>query len=222
MNEKPITIRALIADDHPVTRAGLRQILTATPDIEVVGEAENAQQIEQLVTELQPDILLLDLVMPATRPYEVEEWVRTYHPRTKTLILTGHSRDYFLAQAVEKGVAGFLQKSDRPEQLIAAIRRAVSGDCLISDEQIARADRWRQEVGRRWSALTPREYDVLACLAKGMDNNLIAESLSITPKTAENHTISIFRKLGVTSRVEVLTWLHTHIPDDWLDFEAPS
>jgi DNA-binding NarL/FixJ family response regulator len=141
------TTRVLIADDHPVTRAGIRAILEGAPDIEVVAEAQDGLEAQRLVAELCPRILLLDLVMPGPRPREIEAWVRAHYPETITLVLTAHDRDVFLAEAIEGGVAGFLTKEEAPHRLVKAIRRAARGETLISGEQLARARHWRREVG---------------------------------------------------------------------------
>jgi DNA-binding NarL/FixJ family response regulator len=157
IDTKKTTIRIVLADDHAVTRLGIRQILEAEPDMEVVADAENGDRAQDLVTELRPNVVLLDLVMPGRNAYEVEEWVRVNCPETVALILTGHHRERFLAQAVNQGVKGYLTKDQGCDQLIEAIRRAVGGECLITDEQIERADRWNREVGQPWNSLTERE-----------------------------------------------------------------
>jgi len=121
------TIRVLIADDHPVTRKGIRTILEEALDIKVVGEAKDGVEAKQMVAKLRPDILLLDLVMPGLRPFEIEKWIRTNYPKTITLILTAHDRDYYLAEAIKAGAVGFLTKEEAPQQLVEAIRRAARG-----------------------------------------------------------------------------------------------
>ena len=106
------TIRILLADDHAVTRAGIRSALESASDMIVVGEAADGDQAQALTAKLQPDVVLLDLVMPGRRTYQVEEWIRTNDPKTVVLILTGHNRDRFLAQAVSQGVQGYLTKEE--------------------------------------------------------------------------------------------------------------
>lgn len=104
--------------------------------------------------ELRPDILLLDLVMPGLRPFEVEKWVRTNYPETTTLILTAHDRDCFLTKAVEAGAAGFLTKEESPQGLVEAIHRAAGGEILVTGEQLDRVERWCQKTSKYWESLT--------------------------------------------------------------------
>src|SRR5512143_632923 len=119
-------ITVLIADDHPIARAGIRTILEEAPDLRVIGEAEDGDAAQNLVAELQPRVLLLDLKMPGLSSAEVEKWVRNNFPNVITLVLTAHDRDAYLSQMLEAGVSGYMDKNTRGEQLIAAIRRAVS------------------------------------------------------------------------------------------------
>jgi two-component system response regulator NreC len=208
------TIRVLLADDHPVTRAGIRAILEGAPDIAVVAEAKDGLEAQQLVAEFCPRILLLDLVMPGPRPREIEAWVRAHYPETITLVLTAHDRDVFLAEAIGGGVAGFLTKEEAPQRLVEAVRRAARGDVLISGEQLARARHWREEVGERWESLTEREREVLRLLTQGLDNVTIADEMRVTVRTVESHVTNILRKLEVSSRLEAATWARDRLPDD--------
>jgi NarL family two-component system response regulator LiaR len=214
MSKRKKTIRVLIADDFPVTRAGIRAILDEAPAMEVVGEAKDGFEAEQMVAELQPDVLLLDLVMPGLKPYEIEKWVRVNYPATTTLVLTAHDRDCFLSKAIEAGVAGYLDKSESLEGLVQAIHRAVQGEVLITGEQLARAIQWQQEVDKRWERLTDRERQVLKLMTLCMSNKNIASQLHISFKTVEFHVSNILRKLGVTSRQEAVLWTQQiHLSD---------
>ena len=214
-NEKG-TIHVLVADGFPLIRVGIRAILEEEPDIQVVGEAENGLEAERMVLELQPDILLLDLVMPGLRPYEVKKWVRANYPETITLVLTAHDRDCYLAKAVEAGVVGYLAKDDAPHKLVQAIRRAVRGEVLLTHGQLTRATLWRDEVDKCWESLTRREREVLRLLVQCLDNAAIANALSVTTKTVEYHVTNILRKVGVASRQEVISWVDTHLLNDLL------
>jgi len=204
-------IRVLVADDHPVTRKGIRTILEEAPDIEIIGEARDGVEAKQMVGELRPDVLLLDLVMPGLRPSKIEEWVRTNHPQTVTLVLTAHDRDYFLTKAIDAGVAGYLTKTEAPHGLIEAIRRAVKGEVLITGGQLARVSRWRMEVGERWEGLTRREREVLELVAQGLGNQEIAQTLSVTKKTVEKHVSNALGKMGLSSRTEAAVWVARNI-----------
>jgi DNA-binding NarL/FixJ family response regulator len=214
MNRTEYTIRVVVADDSPVARAGIRTILEKEPDIKIVGEAEDAWQTEQMVAELRPDILLLDLIMPGLRPYEIEKWVRTNYPETTTLVLTAHDRDCYLTKTIEAGIMGYLTKDEAPYRLVQAVRRAAYGEVLITKKQLVRATLWRDEVGKRWDSLTERECQVFRLLMRGLNNKAIAEALCVTTRTVEYHVASILRKVGVSSRQEVVVWGLTHLPDN--------
>ena len=217
-----MTIRVVLADDHPPTRQGVRAALESAADIDVVGEAGDGVEAKKLIVELRPDILLLDLIMPGPKPADIERWVRHNHPETITLILTAHDRDALLAEMAEAGAAGFLTKEEDTPALVAAIRRAAQGEVLYTPEQLERVHRWREEVGQRWDCLTEREREVLRELVAGQSNSAIAETLSVAKKTVEYHVTNILRKLGVASRLEAAAWVHDHIPDDLWDDEAQA
>jgi DNA-binding NarL/FixJ family response regulator len=169
MLTQPKTITVLIADDHEVTRQGIRTFLEQTSDIKVVGEAKDGGVIKRLVARLRPHILLLDLIMPDLSPTELEKWVRTNYPETITLVLTSHDRDAYLSNMIEAGVAGYLDKKLRAGQLICAIRRAAHGEYIFEKEQLLRARRWREDVCRKWESLSDRERQVLKILTEGAE-----------------------------------------------------
>ncbi|MGC9394945.1 MAG: response regulator [Anaerolineae bacterium] len=207
-------IRVLIADDHPATRQGIRTILHSAPDMVIVGEAQNGAEAQQMVCSLRPDILLLDLLMPDTKPAEIEQWVREHYPETTVLILTAHDRAHHLAEAIEAGVAGYLIKDEAPDSLVAAVRRAARGEVLITGEQFARARCWSQEVGARWARLSERERQVVCLLAQALSNAEIAQALAITARTVEMHLDNVMKKLQVCSRLEVVVWMRDNLPED--------
>ncbi len=207
-------ITVLIADDEPVARAGIRTLLTHAEDIGIVGEAQDGFEVKELVPKLRPQILLLDLKMPGLHPSEIEKWVRENYPETITLVLTTHDRDAYLTSMMNAGVVGYLSKEESAEQLIGAIHRAAEGAVYFSDEQIARAQKWKVTVKEKWESLTNREQELLQYLAMGEDNKTIAKSLNITLKTVEFHITNILRKLNMNSRDEVIVWMLEHHPDD--------
>jgi DNA-binding NarL/FixJ family response regulator len=210
MEGSHMAIRVLLADDYPVMCAGLRAMLDAAPDIEVVGEAHDGLEAQRLVAELQPDIVLLDLVMPDLRPVEFARWARTHYPATEVLLLTAHEQDCYLAWMIEAGAAGFLSKEEAGEMLVGAVRRAARGEVFFSREQLARAGRWREEVGQKWESLTAREREVLRLVANGRGSKQIAAALGIGEHTVETHVGSLLDKLGVASRTEASAWAWRH------------
>ncbi len=203
-SQKIITV--LLADDHEMTRKGIRNFLEQVQDIQVVGEAQGGDEIKRLVADLRPQILLLDLIMPDLSPAELEKWVRTNYPETITLVLTSHDRDTYLSSMMEAGVAGYLDKKLRAAQLISAIRRAARGEILFDKKQLERARRWREAVSQKWESLSDREREVLQMLTEGVENKAIAASLGIAVNTVEKHLENIYKKLGVASRTEAIHW----------------
>ena len=207
-------ITILIADDHPIIRAGIRALIEHDPDMKVVGEAQDGDDTRRQVAQLHPQVLLLDLRMPGMSAAELEKWVRTHYPSTITLVLTAHDRDAYLASMMDAGVAGFLEKNVPDSQLIHAIRRAVRGDILFSNEQFNRVRKWREQEGAQWKSLTRREREVLSLLAQGLDNVKISDALHISIKTTAYHITHILQKLQVSSRQEAIVWFNKNIPDD--------
>lgn len=206
MSAQTKIISILLADDHLLARQGCRSILEKVPDMKIVGEAQDGDEVKLLVEKLKPQILLLDLKMPKLSPAALEEWVRTNYPETATLILTGHDRDFYLSTMMEAGAAGYFDKKIRAGQLVSAIRHAARGEFLFDAEQIERVRQWREETGNKLDSLSKREREVLQILTEGADNYAIAASLDIAINTVEKHLTSIYKKLGVASRMEATLW----------------
>lgn len=148
MPSNPENITLLLADDHPLALAGIRRIMEGVPDFHVVGEAEDGEEVKALVAKLRPKVLILDLKMPGTVPWQLEKWARENYPETNTLVLTAHDRDAYLSAMMDAGVVGYLSKSERGENLIAAIRRAARQESLFTPEQIQRAWNWSRDAGK--------------------------------------------------------------------------
>ena len=207
-------ITILIADDHPILRAGIRTLIEQDPEMKVVGEAQDGDETRQLVAKLRPQVLLLDLRMPGMSAAELEKWVRSHYPSTITLVLTAHDRDAYLAYMMDAGVSGFIDKNVKDSHLILAIRRAVKGEILFSNEQFNRVRKWREQEGAQWKSLTRREREVLSLLAQGLDNIKISDALHISIKTTAYHITHILQKLQVSSRQEAIVWFNKNIPED--------
>ncbi|MCL7453318.1 MAG: response regulator transcription factor [Anaerolineae bacterium] len=210
MSKKRKVIRVLLADDHPAMRAGIRAILEKAPDIEVVGEAGEGDEAQQMTADLHSQVLLLDLRMPGPPPAETVAWVRAHSPQTAVLALTAHDVNAYLARMVAAGAAGFVVKEEAPERIVEAVRRVARGEVLFTEEQLARARHWREEVGKRWESLTEREREALALIATGQSNKQIAKALVISEHTVETHVGNLLGKLGVASRAEAVTWIWRH------------
>mgnify|MGYP000476040675 CR=1 FL=1 len=211
MNDKSETISTLLADDHPVVRAGIRAILEHATDITVVGEASDGREARNMAIRLRPHVLLLDLHMPGPRPTDTVSWLQAHCPETAVLVLTAHDIDAYLAAMIAAGVAGFVVKEEAPETVVEAVRRAARGEALFSREQLARVQRWHKEVGETWGSLTGRERRVLQLLAQGLENDAIAEALCVPLKTVDYHLANLLSKLGVSSRLEAVVWAHNHL-----------
>lgn len=209
----PDQITVLIADDHPLALEGVRSILEKAPEIKIVGEAQDGNEIKPMVAKLRPRILILDLKMPNLDPVEMERWVRENYPETLTLVLTAHDKDAYLSNMMDAGAVGYLDKKLQASQLITSIRRAAQGNFIFDKEQIERAKRWREEVTAMWESLSKREHDVLQLLTEGKDNNGIADTLTISINTVETHLKNIYKKLNVSLRTEAIQWWVEKITD---------
>ena len=211
----PKIITVLVADDEPIACAGIRSLLGTADDIEIAGEANNGFEVLELIPELDPHILLLDMKMPGLRSSNIQRWVREHHPEIVTLVFTSHDHDFYLSAMMDAGVAGYLiKKEETGERLISVIRRAAQGAIYFSDEQIARARTWKENVSNKWENLTNREKELVKQIAIGADNKTIAKFLSISLKTVEFHVTNILKKLGINSREEAIVWMLNYHPDD--------
>jgi len=199
-------IRVLLVDDHPLARQGIRTMLEQAPGIDVIGEASDGAEAQDLVAQLRPDVVLLDVEMPGPRACEVEAWIRENYPQTVGLVLSAHNRDAYLAEMLEAGAVGYLDKQLPAPQLVQAIRRAVQGESLFSVEQLHRAQRWRTDVQDRWNSLTAREQEVLRLLAQNVTIDEVARRLGVSPHTVETHLRNTVHKLQVDNRLEAVTW----------------
>ena len=201
-------IRLVLADDDSLIREGIRAVLGEAPDVQIVGEAQDGRQTQQLTVQLCPGVLLLDWQMPGPRPPEVVRFVRTHCPGTRVLVMSGYDRDAYLAEMIDAGAAGYLIKPGMiPSRLSEAIRRAPRGEGLFDGQQLVRARRWQVEVAERWNSLTKRERQVLTLMATGKADREIAADLHISVKTAGNHISRILSKLDVPSRTAAALWV---------------
>jgi two-component system nitrate/nitrite response regulator NarL len=214
MAKAPKKITLILADDEPVARAGIRSILSQAEDIEVIGEAQDGFEVQKMVAELRPRILLLDLKMPGPRPADLERWVRENYPKTVTLVLTAHHREAHLAHMMEAGVAGYLKKDVPENVLIDSIRKAARGIVHFDEDQISEAAHWQEEVGKKWESLSEREREILKWIARGAQNRFIASEVCLTKRTVENHVAHILKKLDLNSRQLALMWMLSHFPEE--------
>jgi DNA-binding NarL/FixJ family response regulator len=196
-------IRLLIADDHPIVRAGLQDVLGSQPDFEVVGEAETGTEAVAQTSRLHPDVVVMDLRMPEMDGVEAIAQIKARHPDIQILVVTTYDSDADILPAIETGATGYLLKDTPRKELYQAIRDAAQGKPVLTSSVAARLmERMR---GPAEEALSSREIEVLRLVAKGASNREIADQLYVTEATVKSHLIHIFGKLGVSDRTAAVT-----------------
>lgn len=206
-------IKILIADDHHVVRRGLLFFLKTQKDIEVVGEAKNGLEAVELVEQLQPHIVLMDLVMPELNGIEATKRIKERWPHIQVLMLTSFSDKDHVMPAMDAGAAGYQLKDIEPDDLVESIRAIMRGEHTIHPDatnSLEEGLREVEELPHMQHPLTPREQDVLAELTKGKSNREIASSLFVTEKTVKTHISNIFNKLNVQDRTQAALYAVKH------------
>ncbi len=200
------TIKILIAEDHAIVREGIRMILDAEPDFDVVGEAKDGKQAVELVRSLSPDVVVMDISMPQMTGIEATQQIRRLCPRTHVLILTIHEEESYVFQLLQMGASGYVLKRAAATDLVEAVRAASRGEAFLYPS-VARSvvadylDRVRTGEGRdRYDGLTDREREILVLLAEGLTNAQIADRLYISVKTVQTHRAHIMEKLDLHDR----------------------
>lgn len=210
--ETPTRIKVLIVDDHTVVRRGLRGFFELLDDIEVVGAAEDGRRAVELVGTLAPDVVLMDLLMPAMDGITAIGLIKAGFPEVEVVAFTSFIEEERVAAALEAGATGYLLKDADADDVAAAIRRAHAGEVHL-DPQVRRilARRVRQpRPGTPPHELTEREREVLALVARGHSNKEIAALLDITERTARTHVSNILGKLDLASRTQAALWAIEH------------
>lgn len=198
-------IRILIVDDHAVVRKGIRALLATEDDLEVIGEAVDGEEAVALYGELNPDLLLLDLIMPKVNGIEVIKKIKGDHTGAKILVLTSFAADDQVFPAIKAGALGYLLKDTEPDELINAIRQVYLGESSLSPtiaRKVLEEVFHPSEKPLSPDPLTKREVEVLKVLAKGKSNRVIADELSISETTVRTHVSNILGKLHLASRTE--------------------
>jgi DNA-binding NarL/FixJ family response regulator len=205
-------IRVILADDHAVVRAGLKAVLGAAKDIQVVGEASNGREAIAMVERLNPHVVVMDLTMPEIDGIDATKSLTASHPAVRVLVLTMHAEDEYLVPLLEAGAAGYLVKSAADRELVAAVRAVAHGDTYVQPSAahaLARGVRGRSKSAddrSRFEHLTDRERDVLRLVARGFSAPEIGEQLFISPKTVDTYKQRIGEKLGLTHRSEYVSF----------------
>ncbi|GEL05255.1 response regulator [Rummeliibacillus stabekisii] len=206
-------IKVLIVDDHHVVRRGLLFFLKTQKDIEVVGEASNGKEAIELTASLQPDIILMDLVMPEMDGIKATKHIKAKYPNIQIIMLTSFSDRDHVVPAIEAGAAGYQLKDIEPDELVLAIRRVMDGENIMHPQvttQLIQNQEMTSELPHMLHPLTNREQDVLGELTKGKSNKEIASSLFVTEKTVKTHISNIFAKLEVQDRTQAALYAVKH------------
>jgi DNA-binding NarL/FixJ family response regulator len=201
-------IRVLIADDHPIVREGISNELTRHSDLVVVGHATDGDEAMSLAQSAEPDVILLDINMPGKRAAEIVREISTFASPPRVLIVSAFGDVEYVVAMLEAGAKGYLLKDEEPAVIVNGIRSVYLGETCLSPSVMTSfvTATLHDKTRTAFSQLTNREREVLYFIAQGDDNEAISKSLSITLGTVKNHVSSIYEKLGLRSRAEVVAW----------------
>lgn len=202
-------IRVLIADDHAIVRKGFLQIVNETPDMRVVGEASNGQEVLEKVREMDCDVLILDISMPRFSGLESLREIRYLRPELPVLILSMHSEDQYAIRSLKAGAAGYLNKETAVDELVTAIRKVVSGGKYLS---VSAAEKIALEIGNSsdkppHERLSNREYSVLLMIGGGKSISEIADDLSLSVKTVSTYRTRILEKMNMNTNADLIRYV---------------
>ncbi len=198
----------MIVDDHDMVRKGLKAYLLTEPDFQIVGEASNGKEAVTLVNEMNPDVILMDLIMPEMTGIEATKEIMTLRPNTKIIIITSFYDDEQVFPAIEAGAFSYLLKTASADEIISTIRKAVQDESVI-EQKVAQKMMNQLRSNQKKSLhddLTKREKEVLLLIGEGKTNNQIAEELYIGLKTVKTHVSNILGKLGVNDRTQAAVY----------------
>lgn len=201
-------IRIVVADDHTIVREGLKQLLGAGGDLEVVGEAQDGSEVMKRVRELEFDLLLLDMSMPGKSGIELIKQVHAEKPKLRILVLSMHEEHQYAVRAIRAGAAGYLTKESASRQLVEAIRKVAGGGAFISSavaEQLA-LGAMPDAQGPLHASLSDREFQVFRMLAEGKSVSDIAERLNLSVKTVSTHKANILQKMGMSTAGDLIRY----------------
>ncbi len=205
-------IRIVVADDHTIVREGLKQVLSAAPDLSIVGEAQSGHEVLQRVRDLEFDVLLLDMSMPGKSGIELIKQVRGEKPKLRILVLSMHQEQQYAVRAIKAGASGYLTKDSASAQLVLAIRKVAAGGAFITEavaEQLA-LGAMPQTEGLAHSALSDREFQVFQLLVSGRGVSEIAEGLNLSVKTVSTHKARIMQKMNMSNPAELIRYAIKH------------
>lgn len=199
-------IRVLLADDHAVVRAGIRQFLEQADDIEVIAEADDGEAAKNLIERHQPDVAVLDIQMPRASGIEVTRWLRAHHRQVGVLILSAYDDDPYVLAVLQAGANGYVLKTAAPGEIIRAVRDVHAGRSALDETVVQKMMAQVSSVtqAKAIENLTEREMEVLTLVAKGYTNKAIGLQLGISDRTVQGHLAHIFAKLQAGSRTEAV------------------
>ena len=206
MNTTTAPIRVLLADDHAIVRAGIRQVLEHARDIQVIAEAGDGEAAEGLIQQYQPDVAVLDIQMPKASGIEVTRWARANYKDVGILVLTAYNDDPYVMAVLHAGANGFVLKTASPEELIQAVRDVHEGKSVLAPSvaQKLMSQFFTNSKTMDVERLTDRELEVLSLAAKGYTNKAIGVQLGISDRTVQGHLAHIFGKMQANSRTEAV------------------
>jgi len=202
-------IRVVIADDHPLVRAGLRQVLADEPEIEVVGEAADGDETVAVLRATEPDVVLLDITMPGAPFPGLLRLLRSAFPQVEVLIVTMHGEDQFAVRALKEGAAGYLTKQQPPQEVINAIKQIAGGGRYLTAAVAERAAAALDGNATRLphERVSRREYEVLCMIGLGKSVKQIASELGVSPKTVSTHRARLLRKMRLKTSAELIRYV---------------
>lgn len=208
-------INVLLVDDHAVLRDGLSNIISLEEDMQVVGQANSGTEALQMIDELEPHVVLMDINMPGMSGVEAIRRIRAKNQQIAVLVLTMYDRDEYLYESIRAGATGYLLKDAPSADVIEAIRSASRGESTLHPVMARKlldnlSGEKKSDRGGKDDSLTPRELDVLQLMVKGLSNKEIAEQLFISDKTVKIHVSNILKKLGVKSRSQAIIYAIQH------------
>ena len=203
------SVRVILCDDHAIVRDGIARVLDAYDDIDVIGTAENGEAGVEATVRLRPNVVLMDLLMPIVDGVQATRRIAAAAPETAVVVLTSFGEQALVMEAIDAGASGFILKDAAPSELVGAIRSAARGEAPL-DPRVARAVMSRRQENQPLQEMTAREREVLALVAAGLSNKLIARRLGITEATVKAHLTHIYRRIGVDSRVQAALWARQH------------
>ena len=202
-------ITIVLAEDHKVVRQGVRMLLEAEPDFSVLGEAGDGLEALQLVEQLQPDVLIVDVMMPGLTGLEVSRQVSQRLPQTRVIVLSMHANEVYVLEALRSGAVGYVLKDSSADEVVQAVRNVSQGQRYLSASLSERAievyvQKAQQTSLDDYETLTTREREVLHLAAEGHSNAEIAKTLSISPRTVETHRANLMRKLNLQNQTDLI------------------